>query len=166
MSAAPQPDDPGGFHFLYRTDRGLIDRATWWRGTLPIVGVGVVATAIWFAVRPYTHDALHQPPAAALFAYLYLLAFAFASLILLICEYNLSAKRFSTRGLPRVLAGLLPGVLLLAGACDWYIPRSEGQVPEWTVWIAYAAVVAVVVWNIVELGLRRDRLSASAFIAP
>jgi uncharacterized membrane protein YhaH (DUF805 family) len=144
------------FRFLFRTDQGAIDRSTWWRGTVPIAAVGAVATAGWLAVRPFTHDALHQPPALAVLGYLYLLAFTFAVLILLICEYNLSAKRFAARGKPRALAALLPLGLLASGAFAWYAPRSQGAVPGWSVEAAVACVLAIAVWFIVELGLRRD----------
>lgn len=146
-----------GFRFLFRTDRGTITRATWWRGTLPIVGLILIATLIWRVVRPYTEHGLEQPPLAVLGAYLYLLAFAFGVLVLLVCEYNLSAKRFSARGLPRALASLLPLSLLLAGAFHWYLPRSQGLLPQWSAWVAGVALAGVVAWNIVELGWRDTR---------
>lgn len=145
-----------GFSFLFRTDQGRIDRATWWRGTLPLAGIAALATAGWLAVRPYTHDALHQPPPLAVLGYIYLLAFSFATLILLVCEYNLSAKRFAARGKPRALAAALPATLLLAGTLDWYVPRSQGALPEHSMVLVMGVVAAVVLWNLVELGFRTD----------
>ncbi len=146
-----------GFRFLFRTDRGTIDRATWWRGTLPIAAIAILATFVWILVRPYTERGLEQPPLAVLAAYLYLLAFSFGLLVLLICEYNLSAKRFAACGRPRALAALLPLSLLLGGAFAWYLPRSQGALPGWTAWIAAVAVGGVLLWNVVELGLRAPR---------
>ena len=149
-------DGGGGFAFLFRTDQGRIDRATWWRGTVPIALIGAAATAGWLAVSPYTHDALHQPPALALLGYLYLLAFAFAVLLLFICEYNLSAKRFAARGKPRALAAALPVSALLAGALAWYAPRSQGTLPTESAWLGMVVVAAVLIWNAVELGIRES----------
>ena len=152
----PSPDERG-FSFLFRTDRGRIDRATWWRGTLPLVGIGAVTTLIWVLVRPFTIHGLEQPPVAVLAAYLYLLAFSFGLFLLLICEYNLSAKRFAACGRPRSLAGVLPLTLLLGGAFTWYLPRSQGLLPDWSAWIAILIAAGVVMWNVVELGIRQPR---------
>ena len=149
--------DERGFRFLFRTDRGRIDRATWWRGTLPLASIGAVATLVWILVRPFTIHGLDQPPLAVLGAYLYLLAFSFGLLVLLICEYNLSAKRFAARGLPPALAGILPLSLLLGGAFAWYLPRSQGLLPDWSAWVAIMVAVVVIVWNVVELGIRQPR---------
>ena len=151
------PDGESGFRFLFRTDRGRIDRATWWRGTLPLALIALLATAGWLLVRPYTRDAIHQPPALAVLGYVYLLVFSFAALLLLVCEYNLSAKRFFARGRPRALAAGFPLALLFAGAMDWYIPRSGGSLPEWSIWPVLLVVVAVTAWHVVELGIRGGR---------
>ena len=145
-----------GFSFLFRTDQGRIDRATWWRGTIPLAAIAALSTLGWLAVRPYTHDALHQSPPLAVLGYVYLLTFSFATLILLVCEYNLSAKRFTARGKPRVLAAALPVSLLLAGTLDWYVPRSQGALPDHSMWVVMLMVAAVVLWNLVELGFRTD----------
>jgi hypothetical protein len=157
MEADLPEEEKRGFRFLYRTDKGSIDRATWWKGTVPLAVIAVAATALWLVVRPYTHDALNQKPAMALMAYLYLLIFAFGTLLLLVCEYNLSAKRFFARGLPRALAAVFPLSLLLAGACDWYIPRSNGALPGWSIWLVLIVVAGVVIWNVIELGVRQVR---------
>ena len=152
------PEEEGrGFAFLFRTDRGRIDRATWWRGILPLAAVAAISTGGWLLVRPYTQNALEQPPALAVVGYLYLLAFSFCILILLICQYNLSAKRFVARGLPRAAAAAFPLTLLLAAATLWVIPRSTGALPLWSVWPVFAVVLAVTLWNLIELGFRSDR---------
>lgn len=149
--------EDSGFHFLFRNDRGRINRVTWWRGTLSLVLIGLIATAGWLVVRPYTRDAIRQPPALAVLGYVYLMAFSFAVLVLLVCEYNLSAKRFAARGMPRFLAGALPLTLLFASAMDYYVPRSDGTLPIWTMWPVMLIVLAILVWNVVELGIRAGR---------
>ena len=151
---ADMPDEGSGFRFLFRTDQGRIDRATWWRGTIPLTCIGALATAGWLMVRPFTHDALHQPPALAVLGYIYLLVFAFGVVLLFICEYNLSAKRFAARGKPQALAAMLPVSALLAGALDWYVPRSQDALPASTVWLGLLVVGTVALWNAIELGVR------------
>lgn len=142
------------FSFLFRTDRGVIDRATWWRGTLPLLLVGAIATWGWLAVRPFTHDAVNQAPGLAVTGYVYLLVYAFLVLLLFVCEYNLSAKRFHARGKPGALAALLPLASLLTGTFAWYLPRSQGALPDWSFWPVLLALGLVAGWNAVELGLR------------
>ena len=146
-----------GFRFLFRTDRGVVSRATWWRGTLPIAAIGLAATAVWVLVRPSMENGLEQPPLAVLGAYLYLLVFTFGLVILLVCEYNLSAKRFTARGQPRALAAVLPLSLLLASAYAWLLPRLTGAVPPWSAYVVGVAFAAVLAWNVVELGMRDPR---------
>ena len=150
-------DQDRSFRFLFRTDRGVIGRDTWWRGTVPLAIIGALATLGWLFLRPYTHDAITQPPALAVLAYVYLLVFSFGTIVLLICEYNLSAKRFVARGWPRAAASALPLALLLAGAMDWYVPRSQDALPSWSMGPVWVAVAVIVVWNIVELGVRNER---------
>ena len=149
-----EPETGEGFAFLFRSDQGCIDRTTWWRGTVPILLIGGVLTAGWLFVRPYTYDAIHQPPALAVLGYLYLVVFSFATILLFVCEYNLSAKRFTARGQPRALAAILPALALLAGALAWYGPRSQGAVPGWADGAMLGLIGAVVLWNAVELGFR------------
>ena len=69
-------------------------------------------------------------------------------------EYFVSAKRFTDRGMPPALAGLAPFALLIAGAAHWYQPRSEGEMPEALAWVFDAAALAVIAWNVYELGCK------------
>ncbi len=155
--------DAGGFSFLFRTDKGRVDRATWWRGTVPIAVLAAVGAAGWTLLSPYArHDLATQAFIApmTLVAYLYLVLFAFAVILLAICEYNLSAKRFRDRSRPAALAGILPLSLLFGGAAIWYVPNSSGDLPDWTAPLVLAAIALVAAWNVVELGILRDRNAA------
>ena len=67
-------------------------------------------------------------------------------------EYFVSAKRFADRGKPPALAGLAPFSLLLAGAAHWYQPRSEGTMPAGLAYAFDAVAIAIVAWNVIELG--------------
>ena len=155
-----EPTSDRSFRFMFRTDRGRIDRAAWWRGTLPLVGLVIVMTAMWEGLRPYTrHDLATAPFLAAptITAFLYLILFSFALILAAVCEYNLSAKRFRDRGRAAALAAVLPLSVFGAGAVVWFIPRSFGELPEWTAPASLAVVLAVVAWNVWDLGFGESR---------
>ena len=147
------------FAFLFRTDQGRIDRSTWWRGALPLAGIAALGTVGWTLLEPFAHHDLDRQPfiePMTIVAYAYLMVYAFALLLLGVCGYNLSAKRFRDRGLPGALAAALPLSLLFGGALVWFIPQSFGIVPGWAGPLAGLAMLAVAGWNVVELGIRQD----------
>lgn len=157
MATATMPGT--GFFFLFRTDQGRIDRTTWWRGTLPLAALAVAGTLGWWALSPYAHHDLSDSAFIApltIVAYVYLLLYAFALILIGVCEYNLSAKRFRDRGLPAALAAALPLSLLFGSALVWFIPQSFDTIPAWAGPVTIVLVLAVAAWNVVELGLRRD----------
>ena len=155
---ALSPD--GTFFFLFQTDRGRIGRDVWWRGSIPLVLIAAALTGGWQLLRPYATADLTNSPlfgAATLLAYIYLAGFAFASILIAICEYNLSAKRFRDRGRPAALAAALPLSLLAAGALIGFVPRSLAALPDWTEPGALAIVLAIAAWNIVDLGFGQSK---------
>jgi magnesium-transporting ATPase (P-type) len=145
------------FGFLFRTDTGLIDRATWWRGAVALGVPLLVLTLIWIAISPWAHRDMTRASAlvdpAALAAYVYLLLYAFAVILISVCFYNLSAKRFRAMGRHPSLAGLVPLMALLAGAAHWIAPRSEGMVPAWSAYVFDALLIGVLAFTIYELGI-------------
>lgn len=151
--------------FGFRTDKGLIDAMTWRQGTLFLTGLLGVLTAIWLYVEPFTHRDLATTPFFSwktFGAFVYLLFYAFAVLLIAISHYNLSAKRWRDRGwrFPGALAGLLPLLALLSGVAHWLQPRVPDVMPYGYALIADAALAAVMAWNVVELGFLRGRDSA------
>jgi uncharacterized membrane protein YhaH (DUF805 family) len=89
-------------------------------------------------------------------AYAYLVFFGFCVILISVSHYNLSAKRFRARGRPPALAGLLPLLALFSGAAHWLYPRVSESMPYWTVTLTDAALLTVILWNIVDLGLLKD----------
>ena len=145
-----------GFHFLYRTDQGRIDRARWIAAAAPLVIGLAVGTAILSAALPYANRTLdervfYDPLAFA--ANAYIVAYAFALLLTAISWVNLAAKRFRDRGRPAPLglAGLLPLAVLVAGAVDWLQPRVADIMPRWSVWGCEAAQALIALWTLAEL---------------
>ena len=144
-----------GFTFLFRHDEGVITRGLWWRGTLALLAPLAVLTLIWIVIGAGAHtgfDVSQAVIARTGLTYLYLLAFAACILLIGVCQYNLSAKRFRARGRPPGLAGVLPLAALLTGAAHWLAPRLDGALPNWAVAVADVAMLAVIVWNLVDLG--------------
>jgi uncharacterized membrane protein YhaH (DUF805 family) len=154
--------EPRSFFFLFRTDKGRIGRATWWRGTVPLAALALIATLGWIMLRPYAHHDLAKEQFIApmtILAYSYLMIYAFAVILIAVCEYNLSAKRFRDRGHPGALASILPLSLLFGSAVIWFIPRSFGSVPDWAAPVVIVILLLVALWNVVELGILKDRIA-------
>jgi uncharacterized membrane protein YhaH (DUF805 family) len=147
--------------FGFRTDQGRIDAKTWRQGTMLLGAPLAVLTLVWFLLAPYTHRDLASTPFLAwgtLAAFVYLLFYAFAILLIAICHYNLSAKRWRDRGwaFPGALAGLLPLSALASGAVHWLQPRVAEIMPYWYVAGVDATLVAIIVWNVLELGFSEE----------
>lgn len=148
------------FRFLYREAEGVIDRGAWARASATPVGVALVMTLIWLVIAPDAPRDLNREAfidIRVVATHLYFLVYAFALIFCAVAEYFVSAKRFADRAKPPALAGLLPFSLLLAGAANWYQPRSEGTMPEWLTYVFDAVAIAIVVWNVAELGLGASR---------
>jgi len=150
-------------NFLFRTDEGRIDAKTWRIYTAGFCLALLVLTAIWLVLAPYAHRDLGSSPFFAMStmaAYIYLLLYAFAILLIGICHYNLSAKRWRDRGKPAALAALLPLAVLFAGAAHWLQPRVAEDMPFFYVIACDLLLAAIIVWNIVELAALPAALKA------
>ena len=152
--------DASSFRFLYREAEGVIDGSTWLRATAAPVILALVMTIVAVLIAPdqprdLANEAFFDPLVIAVHAYD--IVYAFVLLMCAVAEYFVSAKRFTDRGKPAALAGLLPFSLLLAGAAHWYQPRSEGWSPLWLPYIFDAIAIAVIAWNILELGFGASR---------
>lgn len=154
-----------GFGFLFRRDEGVVSRSIWWRGTLALLAPLLALTLVWLMIGAGAHtgfDASQAVIARTGLTYLYLLVFAAAILLIAICQYNISAKRFRARGRLPGLAGILPLAALLTGAVHWLAPRMDGALPGWAVAGVDVAMLVVVAWNVVDLGVVKDGRSGIA----
>ncbi|WP_374305937.1 hypothetical protein [Methylocella sp.] len=145
----------------FRTQEGVLDAWTWRRGAAFLAVVLVFLTALWRLVEPYAYRVM--TPTTPLFdwrvfaAYVYLIFYALAVLLIGISLYNISAKRLRARGLPTGLAGLVPLATLFWGAARWLQPRVAEQMSPWWVTGCAALLVGAVVWTALELGFREPR---------
>jgi hypothetical protein len=152
---APDTHDPSSWQFLYRTDNGVIDAPTRWRGAAILFGLIAVLSLGFLYVRPYAvHDLTTSPLLApsVLGANLYIVFYAFALILLGICYYNLSAKRWRDIGRPSSLAGLLPFLALLSAALHWLEARVGAAMPVAMLMGVDVILVLILLWNIVALG--------------
>jgi uncharacterized membrane protein YhaH (DUF805 family) len=131
-----------GFRFLFRDDRGRIDRRTWWFAVTVIGCLAVIAVIALRIVNP-----LGDITRVGLTG-----GFVFACMFLAVCYYFVSAKRFTDRGRPENLALLLPAAIFLAAALHWLQPSLTALVPGWLSYFADGLVGAVAMWNIIDLG--------------
>ena len=157
--------DVQSFRFLYRQSEGVVDRATWARASAAPIGAVFVMTAIWLVIAPDAPRDLTREPLIELSVvakHLYFILYSFALIFCAVAEYFVSAKRFADRGRPPALAGLLPFSLLLAGAANWYQPRSEGAMPSALTYLFDAITIAIVLWNVAELGFGASRADPPA----
>jgi uncharacterized membrane protein YhaH (DUF805 family) len=148
------------FAFLYRGTEGRIDQATWWRAQAPLSALLAVLTAGWLLLAPYTHRSLENTrffEPATIFAFAYLVLYAFALILLVVASTFVSAKRFRDRGLPPGLAGLAPFAALLAGAVWWGQRQEGGFYPYWIVIVGYGLFAAALAWSLYELGVAGPR---------
>jgi uncharacterized membrane protein YhaH (DUF805 family) len=157
MSQTPRSER---FRFLYRQGEGTINRREFWAASWPPCGIALAMTLVWIVIAPrqardLSHEALLDLGVVATYAYL--IIYAFALLLCAVAEYFVSAKRFADRGKPPALAGLAPFSLFLAGAANWYQPRSEGTMPLWLAWLFDAIALAILVWTVAELGFAEGR---------
>jgi len=157
--APAEQESASGFAFLFRGDQGVISRAQWWRGTAGLAAVLAVLSGIWMVIGRYAYEAQGAAARTELFdpnifaAYAYLIFYGFCVMLIAISHYNLSAKRWRARGRASGLAGLLPLLALFSGAAHWLYPRVSEDMPYWTVGLTDVLLVAVIVWNVVDLGL-------------
>jgi uncharacterized membrane protein YhaH (DUF805 family) len=144
-----------GWSFLFRSDEGRVDAKTWRRNAALLLGIFAVLTFAWSLIEPYAHHDLATEPLFTfpiLAANLYRIFYGFASLLLLVCYYNLSAKRWRDIGRPPALAGLLPFVACIAWALHWLEPRVGGEIPHFIVILADVLLAVILIWSAFELG--------------
>jgi uncharacterized membrane protein YhaH (DUF805 family) len=142
--------------FLFQTYEGRISRRRWQSGTFVLAAILVPLTLLWLLVSPATHRDLSTPEllnAGALAAFIYLVIFAFAVILIAVSWTNLSAKRFRAIGRPAALAGALPFAALIDGAAHWFQLRAADVFPGWALLIFDVALVAVALWSFYELGV-------------
>lgn len=156
--------------FLFRDDKGIIDRTTWWRA----MAVLVLALAVLAGLVTALDDFLPKTPEAAealvneaaqthnpflsvpYYASLFVIDLSYVLMVLAsVCIYFVGAKRFNDLGKPAQMALILPAVAYV----QIFSPiLSDQLLPIYGRWLVTVAVVAVVSWQVYLLGLVRGKL--------
>ena len=134
-------------HFLFREDRGAIDRPTW-----AAAAAGLAALWILLVLGEMSLNRAGAPARVGVVA-----IFVIASVLLAVCYYFVSAKRLRDLGRPPALALLLPAVGFIDAVLRAIQPAEGGTAGRWIVLAADLALAAVAIWNIVELGFMPGR---------
>lgn len=154
--------DTGRFDFLFRSEAGEIDRATWLRYAGALAWVVVALTLPWLWLRGHivhdlAKDRFFDPAVFA--AYAYALIYAFALVLVGVSYMNLTAKRFRARGWKNALglASLIPLLAFLTGAmrlAPILSPAGVDVAPTWAIWGMEGLFAAVAGWTLWDLGMR------------
>ena len=143
--------------FLFRDDFGVVNAATWRLHAAWLVGLLAVLTLLIVPLTPYMrHDLAKQPFFApmTILAFTYVISYSFVVLSIAISYTMLSIKRLRDRGKPTALAGLVPFLVLLAGAAHFLQPIAADSISIWYVVLLDAMLAVAIVATIVELGFR------------
>lgn len=135
------------FHFLFREDKGQIGRGLWWQATLGL-------SAIWLVVfSAYLFLGQGDITKVGLTAIL-----TIATIMLGVCYYFVSAKRFQDLGQNASLALILPLAFLFDAAIHWMQPRLGATFPSALTYAFDAATVLITGWTVWTLGGRKGHL--------
>ena len=135
------------FHFLFREDKGQIGRGLWWRATLGL-------SAVWLVIfSAYLFLGQGDITKVGLTAIL-----TIATIMLGVCYYFVSAKRFQDLGQNAGLALILPLAFLFDAAIHWMQPRLGATFPSLLTYAFDAATVLITGWTVWTLGGRKGHL--------
>ena len=155
--------------FLFRSEAGTIDAATWRRHAGWLAIVVALLTTVWLLLRPYTHHDLATSAFIApmtILAFSYLIVFAFAVLLIAISYTMLSMKRLRDRAEPTGLAVLVPLAALLGGSLHFIQPQAPDVISIWYLVASDVVAAAIVVWTVVDLGFGRSHSASTAISSP
>ena len=132
------------FHFLFREDKGQIGRAVWWRACLSLVAIWLVI----FAAFAYLDGG--DITKVGLTAIL-----TIATIMLGVCYYFVSAKRFQDLGQSGNFALILPLAILLDSAIHWMQPRLGATFPVALTYLLDLVSLGITGWTIWSLGFKQ-----------
>ena len=132
------------FHFLFREDKGRIGRATWWRACLGLAAIWLVIFAAYLSLGQGDISKVGLTAILTL-----------ATIMLGVCYYFVSAKRFQDLEQNASLALILPLTLLFDAAIHWMQPRLGATFPSALTYAFDAASVLITGWTLWTLGFQQ-----------
>jgi len=161
------------FNFLFRQDKGRIDRFTWLKGFAGLCFVWLAFFALYAAVSHFSisgfsineatqlvlHDAegnaekLHALGDGSMLIFPTTLLMV-VSFIVGVCFYFLSAKRFQDLGITGNMALVLPVLILFDAALHWMQPRLGANFPWALTFIFDGVTLGMAAWSFWWLGFK------------
>jgi uncharacterized membrane protein YhaH (DUF805 family) len=152
------------FRFLFREDKGSIDRRTWWVATAALacvlVVVAILAMLLTFLAESATVGAAAAEESIGLLTILtqgvYLTAlFHILIILVFVCYYFVSAKRYNDLDRSPKMGLILPAAIYLLIVSPIVVDQLLPVFGRWIMTILFLAVAA---WQVYELGFRKGRL--------
>jgi uncharacterized membrane protein YhaH (DUF805 family) len=152
------------FRFLFREDKGNINRYTWWVATAALAAVlaivGLLAAALILTAGNVSANAATAQESITLLSILtqgvYLTAiFHILIILVFVCYYFVSAKRYNDLGKSPKLGLILPAALYLLIVSPILVDQV---LPVFGRWIMAVLFAAVALWQVYELGFRKGQL--------
>jgi uncharacterized membrane protein YhaH (DUF805 family) len=146
------------FRFLFRNDKGTIDRRTWWVA-MAALAIAWIVVALLAAAVTLLADITGQETVsllAALTRGVYLSAvFNILIILVYVCYYYVSAKRYNDLGLSPVRALILPAAIYVMTLSPLV---TDPLLPVYGRWIMHLVFLGVAVWQVYVLGFVKGRL--------
>lgn len=156
--------------FLFRDDKGSIDRASWWRAMVVLVVALAALGALVFGLDDFlpktpeaaealvneaaqTHNRFLSVP---YYVSLLVIDISYVLMVLAsVCIYFVGAKRCNDLGKPAQMALILPAVAYF----QVFSPILSDQIlPVYGRWIVSAVVLGIVAWQVYVLGFVKGKL--------
>ena len=147
------------FRFLFRNDQGSIGRSTWW-GAMAALAIAWILIALVATGLTMLGDSLAAGQGTGALTLLtqgvyFSAIFNVLIILVYVCYYFVSAKRFNDLGKSPKLALILPAAVYV----QTFSPILTDQVlPIYGRWIVFVLFLAVAAWQVWELGFRKGRL--------
>jgi uncharacterized membrane protein YhaH (DUF805 family) len=146
------------FRFLFREDKGSIDRRTWWVAMAALAIAWIIVALLSAAVTLLAEYAGQETVSvlAALTRGVYLSAvFNILIILVYVCYYYVSAKRYNDLGLSPVRALILPAAIYVLTLSP---SLTDPILPVYGRWIMQVLFLGVAAWQVYVLGFVKGRL--------
>ncbi|RFB79535.1 DUF805 domain-containing protein [Methylovirgula sp. 4M-Z18] len=147
--------------FLFREDQGVIDRRTWWLAVTLLGAVWIIAALIATALRYAIVSAVMRlDNSTNMLELMQKMTFSgifnIVMILVYVCYYFVSAKRFRDLGRSPYLGLILPAAIYLAAS---FGPVLNAFFPPYGSWLAGVCLSLVAFWNVVVLGFTKGELN-------
>ncbi len=147
--------------FLFREDQGVIDRRTWWLAVTMLGVVWIIAALVATALRYAIVSAVMSlDDTTNMLALMQKTTFSgifnIVMILVYVCYYFVSAKRFRDLGRSPYLGLILPATMYLAAS---FGPFLDAFIAPYGSWLVHVVLAIVAAWNVLILGFTKGELN-------